>query len=742
MKTLLKNIAHFAIQTPDNIALRGTSARSIDTVQLTYSQLWKEINLIQQQLIDNHCHCIALRAENSIDWAVVDLASLLANVALIPIPKFFSEQQVNHVLNSANIDMLIGDWQHLSSDTAINIAHLKGYKVEKNGNLAPAFSGTAKITFTSGSTGTPKGVCLSQAHLQQVTQSLIDIINDADIPERHLVLLPLSTLLENITGIYVPLQMGLCSVIYSGEKVGMHGSSQFDAHTFCQLLQQEQPHSLVLTPALLQVLIQIGTQQPHLISPLKFVAVGGAHVAKKIIEQAVAMGIHAYEGYGLSECGSVVSLNSHSKNKLGSCGQPLPHCQVSVADDGEILVEGSSMLGYLGEEASKELIKTGDIGFLDESNYLYITGRKSNLLITSYGRNISPEWIEAEAKNHAELQQIVIIGEAQKKLTAVIATRNTPQKEIVSAINHLNKTLPDYAQIGILLITSPFNEYKQLITANGRPIRKNFNKMFTAIINHSVAQPESVKLIAIKGNTMKNNTQQTTDFFRQLQKATEKQQQSMYQLPIFEACQRGDISLETYYAFLTQAYHHVKHTVPLLMACGSRLNEDYEWLRSALTQYIEEENGHQEWILNDINACGFDAEIVRDNQGTGKVGIGIELMVSYLYHQIDRKNPLAFLGMVWVLEGTSVNVGGKIAELVQHTLQLPDQAMSYLTSHSTLDQEHIKLFASLVNKITDKGDQQAIIDGAKMVFALYAQMLKELQPICAKVKEVEICYES
>ncbi len=89
----------------------------------------------------------------------------------------------------------------------------------------------------------------------------------------------------------------------------------------------------------------------------------------------------------------------------------------------------------------------------------------------------------------------------------------------------------------------------------------------------------------------------------------------------------------------------MKHTVPLLMACGSRLSEDYEWLRYALAQYIEEEKGHQEWILNDIQACGFDAERVRNNQGAGKVGKAIELMVAYLYHQIDRKNPLAFLGI-------------------------------------------------------------------------------------------------
>jgi len=725
MNTLLKNIEQFALHTPNTVALRGASARSNEVIQLTYSQLWKEINQTHQQLLVEQCQCIALRAENSIDWAIVDLACLLADIALIPIPMFFSEQQINHVLSIANIDMLIGDWQGFTTETAKSITHLPSYKLEKKTTGFTLFPNTAKITFTSGSTGSPKGVCLSAEHLQKVTQSLISTFHD-DKPQQHLVLLPLSTLLENMTGIYVPLQMGLCSVIYSGETVGLQGSSQFNPLSFCDVLQKEQPHSLVLTPALLQMLMQIGTQQPTLIQSLKFVAVGGAHVPTKIMQQAIALGIPAYEGYGLSECGSVVSLNTPLNSKIGSCGQPLTHCNIKITDEGEIEVENASMLGYLGQESNNNIVKTGDIGFLDNDGYLHITGRKSNLLISSYGRNISPEWIESEAQSYPELRQIVIMGEAQKNLTAVLPTQDSAEESILSAIYALNQTLPDYAQIHSLLITKPFSEYEQLLTANGRPIRQRFNSLFTPIIQQSVPQTNDIKLISIKVPTMENNTEHTTGFFTQLQKATAKEQQAMYQLPIFAACQQGKVSLETYYAFLTQAYHHVKHTIPLLMACGSRLNDDYEWLRSALAQYIEEENGHQEWILNDIAASGFDAEAVRNNQATGKVGMGIELMVAYLYHQIDRKNPLAFLGMVWVLEGTSVNVGGKIAELVQHTLDLPDSAMSYLTSHSTLDQQHIKLFASLVNKITNEADKQAIIDGANMVFKLYGQMLSAL----------------
>ncbi|KQH87273.1 long-chain fatty acid--CoA ligase [Vibrio furnissii] len=219
-----------------------------------------------------------------------------------------------------------------------------------------------------------------------------------------------------------------------------------------------------------------------------------------------------------------------------------------------------------------------------------------------------------------------------------------------------------------------------------------------------------------------------SEFFQTLKQQTQAAQQTLLQAPIFAQCARGDIDRATYVAFLTQAFHHVKHTVPLLMACGGRLPEKYEWLRQAVGEYIDEESGHHEWILNDIIACGADADLVRANQAQGRVGAPIELMVAYLYHQIDRVNPIALFGMVWVLEGTSVGVGGEVAALVKQTLNLPENAMSYLMSHSVLDQDHIQLFERLMNQITDPVDQQAIIDSANMVFRLYGEMLRELTP--------------
>ncbi len=211
-------------------------------------------------------------------------------------------------------------------------------------------------------------------------------------------------------------------------------------------------------------------------------------------------------------------------------------------------------------------------------------------------------------------------------------------------------------------------------------------------------------------------------FFEELITKTSAAREQMMQAPIIQQCIDGDITLDQYVSFLEQAYHHVKHTVPLLMSCGGKLPLSYEWLREAIAEYIDEEKGHQRWILNDIKSCGYDAEKVEH----GRPGRDIELMVSYLYHQIDRVNPMGFFGMVWVLEGTSVGIGAEMAKRVKETLNLSDNALTYLQSHSELDQEHIQFFANLMNKVESKTDQDAIIDSANMVFYLYGNMLRSI----------------
>jgi len=212
------------------------------------------------------------------------------------------------------------------------------------------------------------------------------------------------------------------------------------------------------------------------------------------------------------------------------------------------------------------------------------------------------------------------------------------------------------------------------------------------------------------------------NFMDRLNGETADDREYLLSSPIIHRCMSGDITLHEYVAFLTEAYHHVKHTVPLLMAVGARISEEKEWLREAVAEYIEEELGHQEWILNDIAACGFDKEEVRKSQP----GAATELMVAYAYDTVQRVNPLGFFGMVHVLEGTSVATADAAANAIKDALKLPAKAFSYLRSHGALDLEHVKFFESLMDRINDPDEQEQIIHSAKMFYRLYANIFRSL----------------
>jgi len=213
-------------------------------------------------------------------------------------------------------------------------------------------------------------------------------------------------------------------------------------------------------------------------------------------------------------------------------------------------------------------------------------------------------------------------------------------------------------------------------------------------------------------------------FYQQLIEQTHTERAYLLSAPLIQRClQQQGFTLGEYQAFLTEAYHHVKHTVPLLMAVGSRLSSEQEFYREAIAEYIEEELGHQEWVLNDIAATGADKELVRH----GQPNLATELMVSYAYDSVQRGNPLAFFGMVLVLEGTSVNLATGAADIIQHQLQLPKKAFSYLRSHGSLDIEHLGFFEKLMNTIANPADQRAIVHAAKVFYQLYGNIFRSIE---------------
>jgi pyrroloquinoline quinone (PQQ) biosynthesis protein C len=210
--------------------------------------------------------------------------------------------------------------------------------------------------------------------------------------------------------------------------------------------------------------------------------------------------------------------------------------------------------------------------------------------------------------------------------------------------------------------------------------------------------------------------------FEKLETATKEQRDRLLTTPIIADAFAGRVELESYRMYLEQAWHHVRHTVPLLMACGSRLPERLGWLQKDLVKYIEEEHGHDDWILNDIAASGGDIEAVR----TGRPMLATELMVSYAYDSINRGNPVSFFGMVFVLEMTSAAIASEAAQRLAGALQLPPKAFTYLRSHGHVDQEHVGDLARIVNRLDEHSDVESVIHMARVMYELYRGVFESI----------------
>ncbi|WP_440056995.1 AMP-binding protein (plasmid) [Pseudoalteromonas sp. T1lg65] len=446
---------------------------------LTLSAVKSHVARLEKFLGDLSGNGVAMMIDNSISWILCDLALSASNKVSIPIPHFFSTSQVQHTLSLTAAKWLIADTQlenyALVSKVSVGGQVLFLYDTNLQGDEC-YFPNTKKVTFTSGSTGAPKGVCLSLPNQLAVAKSLCEVIS---LPQpKHLCLLPLPVLLENIAGVYAPLLSGGCVEVAALSSLGFEGSRLANPSLLLNKISQAKPTSLILVPELLLVLIQAVQKGWLPPSSLKFIAVGGAKVDVSVLQQAVQLGLPVFQGYGLSEAGSVVCLNVGQQD--GSVGKLLPHLTAKV-EDGELHIKGNPFLGYLkGESLSQNgWLATGDLVSHQDAQY-FIEGRKSNLIITSFGRNVSPEWPESLLLAEAGIMQCVVIGEAKPFLTALIVSGpNFSEQLLEQAVARVNKQLPDYAQIKkTLLLEVPFTQRNGLLTSNGRPKRKAISECY------------------------------------------------------------------------------------------------------------------------------------------------------------------------------------------------------------------------------------------------------------------------
>lgn len=450
------------------------------------------------QLAGQGVRVLATLMDNSPAWVVADLAAAQANAVHVPLPVFFTAAQIAHALQAAGVDALLtsaglaAQWPQAPS-SACTVAGQPLVLVRLGGQAPAVPAGTAKITFTSGTTGAPKGVCLDGAAMRAVAGGLVEAMAPLGI-RRHLCALPFAVLLENIAGLMAPLSHGATCIVLPLRDVGLSGSSSFDPAQLQAAVAHHRPDSIILLPQMLAawagLLAQTGGRAPP---GLKFVAVGGAAVGARLILAARAVGIPAYEGYGLSEGASVQTLNLPGADRPGSAGRALPHARLRVAADGEIEVAGSLFAGYLGSgEAPPAWWPTGDLGSIDADGFLHVQGRKKHVLITAFGRNVSPEWVEGALREQPGVAVAVVFGDGQPSLSAVLwpADPALPDDALQRGVDAANAQLPDYARIGRWVrARAAFSPATGLATPNGRPQRAAIFQAHAGALQPSVSIP-------------------------------------------------------------------------------------------------------------------------------------------------------------------------------------------------------------------------------------------------------------
>ncbi|MCB1791968.1 MAG: AMP-binding protein [Gammaproteobacteria bacterium] len=480
--TLLERITWHAAQRPDAGALSWPGGT------LGYASLLASVEDAMAALSQRNVRVLALDLDNGPDWVVLDIAAMALGLCVIPLPAFFSPAQLQHALHSAGVEAVITDAPSrlrmraadslAASETPFDVGSSALHWVATSADIGRVAipTGVDKITFTSGTTGAPKGVMLGWRQMRAVAISLVEAVRLTPL-DVHLALMPLAVLLENIAGVYAPLWAGARVQLQPLAQVGMRGAAGVDGAQMCAALRASCATTAIFTPQTLQALVEARELEPASAAPLalRFAAVGGAPVSPRLLQRATAVGLPVYEGYGLSECGSVVCLNTPQANRPGSVGRPLPHVTLQITDDGEVVIEPLGFIAYLGEPpVAVNRWHSGDIGACDADGYLYLQGRRRNVFITAFGRNVAPEWVERELTLEPVIVQAAVFGEARPFNVAVLVVRDdSSAHELSAALARVNRELPDYARVARWVIAdAPFSVANGCLTGTGRVRRE------------------------------------------------------------------------------------------------------------------------------------------------------------------------------------------------------------------------------------------------------------------------------
>ena len=439
---------------PDKLALKK------DDTEYTYAQLKAEVIKLKNHLLDlglKKGDKFAVFGENRPEWAIGYLAIVRAGLVCVPVDRLLSEAEILHILRHSEASGVIASENYIDKIEAVkgelsnlkyvipmdSIKKLVATKDIPAGKLDP--DSLAVLIFTSGTTGTAKAVMLSHnnilSNLRAVEQMIPLNENDTLVS-----IIPMHHTFEGTAGFLYPLYQG-AAIYYPASlkpkdiletmklaKVSCLIAVPLLFEKFLGAVHRKVASSSLPTKVMFNAISGIGSVFQFLRKPLfarvrkemglgnlRLACAGGAALTEKVARGLKLLAIPILQGYGLTETSPVISVSPLEKPNIASVGVVIPGVEVKITepdenDIGEIIMRGPNvMLGYYkNKKATDEIIKdgwlyTGDLGWLDDEGYLYITGRRKSLIVTQTGKNIYPEELEAKLLKSQWIQEVLVV---------------------------------------------------------------------------------------------------------------------------------------------------------------------------------------------------------------------------------------------------------------------------------------------------------------------------------------------
>lgn len=458
--------------------------RNKQIIAVTYQELRENIRALcgyfcQQGL---HRSTIAVLGENSYEWILTYFAAVMSDNIIVPIDKELSNNDIAHLLEVSHAELLVYSDSYADiADAMVQGSHIKAIlpmkdipsilRIPAKNEIITKETDLCAIIFTSGTTGTPKGVMLSQRNLMT---DAVGACQNVYIAGPSLLTLPLHHTFAFTAGVlsmlvyHVPIFINKSLRTFQADMKSFRPQNMFLVPLYVETMhnniwkaakEQGKDKLLKRMITLSNFTRKFGLDLRRMIfksvldnfgGNLTLIVSGGAAIRQEYIDGMDDIGILVLNGYGITECAPVVAVNRNKSYKADSIGLPLPCNEVRI-EDGELCVKGENvMLGYYEDpDATQAAIidgwfKTGDLGYVDADGFLYVTGRKKNLIILSNGKNVSPEELEEKILGIQHVEEVVVYAK-DNIITAEIFSENPDS--IQEAITELNKNLPPYKRI-------------------------------------------------------------------------------------------------------------------------------------------------------------------------------------------------------------------------------------------------------------------------------------------------------